>query len=227
MKKIALISALVLLLSACSVSDVSNIMSPLFTPTALPSATKTLYVTPTDTPTITETLPTPTFTGTPTLIGSGFTATPSETASPTADPVASALTGTSPVNAGNSVTTPEYVGFTSVQISGNILRWGGCEPSSITFTAQVVDPTTVASVTLWIRLSNPPSGEATKWEAGAIMNGNKTGTFTYTLTPKNISHYDEYPNALLQYQIVAKDANGNDVGRTQPYLNNMTLARCS
>ena len=46
MKKIALISVLVLMLLACSVSDVSNILSPLFTPTALPSATKTIYVTP-------------------------------------------------------------------------------------------------------------------------------------------------------------------------------------
>ena len=225
MKKIALISALALILLACSVSDVSNIMSPLFTPTALSLATKSVYVTPSDTPTITETLPTPTFTGTPTLMGSGFTATPSETESPTATPVASALTGTIPVNVGNSLTTPD-VGFTSVRISGNILRWGGCEPSSVTFTAQMVDPTTVASVTLWIRLSNPPSGEATKWEAGAIMNGNKTGTFTYTLTRKNISHYNEYPNAWLQYQIVARDANGNDVGRTRPYLNKITLARC-
>ena len=225
MKKIALISTLVLMLLACSVSDVSNIMSPLFTPTALSLATKTVYVTPSDTPTITETLPTPTFTGTPTLMGSGFTATPSETESPTVTPVASALTGTIPVSAGNSLTTPD-VGFTSVRISGNILRWGGCEPSSVTFTAQMVDPTMVASVTLWIRLSNPPSGEATKWEAGAIMNGNKTGTFTYTLTRKNISHYNEYPNAWLQYQIVARDANGNDVGRTRPYLNNITLARC-
>jgi len=225
MKKIALISTLVLMLLACSVSDVSNIMSPLFTPTALSLATKTVYVTPSDTPTITETLPTPTFTGTPTLMGSGLTANPSETESPTVTPVASALTGTIPVSAGNSLTTPD-VGFTSVRISGNILRWGGCEPSSVTFTAQMVDPTTVASVTLWIRLSNPPSGEATKWEAGAIMNGNKTGTFTYTLTRKNISHYNEYPNAWLQYQIVARDANGNDVGRTRPYLNNITLARC-
>jgi hypothetical protein len=225
MKKIALISTLVLMLLACSVSDVSNIMSPLFTPTALSLATKTVYVTPSDTPTITETLPTPTFTGTPTLMGSGFTATPSETESPTVTPVASALTGTIPVSAGNSLTTPD-VGFTSVRISGNILRWGGCEPSSVTFTAQMVDPTTVASVTLWIRLSNPPSGEATKWEAGAIMKGNNTGTFTYTLTRKNISHYNEYPNAWLQYQIVARDANGNDVGRTRPYLNNITLARC-
>ena len=225
MKKIALFSSVVLILLACSVSDVSNIMSPLFTPTALSLATKTVYVTPSDTPTITPPLPTPTFTGTPTLMGSGFTATPSETESPTATPVASALTGTIPVNVGNSLTTPD-VGFTSVRISGNILRWGGCEPSSVTFTAQMVDPTTVASVTLWIRLSNPPSGEATKWEAGAIMNGNKTGTFTYTLTRKNISHYNEYPNAWLQYQIVARDANGNDVGRTRPYLNKITLARC-
>ena len=226
MKKIALISALVLMLLACSVSDVSNIMSPLFTPTALPSATNTLYVTPTDTPTITETLPTPTFTGTPTLLGSGFTATPSETASPTADAVASALTGTSPVNAGNSATTPEYVGFTSVQISGNVLRWGGCEPSSITFTADVIDPLQVTSVTLWIRLISQSGSESTKWETGAIMNGDSLGHYTYTLTVKNVSHYDEYIGGWLQYQIVARDSNGTDVGRTQPYLNSITLSPC-
>jgi hypothetical protein len=220
-KKTVLISSLVLMLMACSVSDVSNILAPLATTTPLPSATKTIYVTPSNTPTITATQPTPTFTGTPTLIGAGFTETPSLPPPPT-----SAYTAPASTSGVNSIFTPQYVGFISVQVSGNILRWGGCEPSSLTFTARVVDPIKVASVTLWIRLSNPPSGEETKWEAGAIMNGDNTGTYTYTLVPKNISHYDEFPNAWLQYQLVAKDANFNDVGRTQPYLNNVTLARC-
>jgi hypothetical protein len=221
MKKIALISALVLMLLACSVSDVSNIMSPLFTPTALPSATYTLYVTPSDTPTITPTLPTPTFTETPTLMGSGFTATPSLTESPT-----SAFTSTVPVGVGNSITTPEYVGFSSVQISGNILRWGGCEPSSVTFTAQVVDPINETAVLLFLRLKNPSSGEMTKMGAGAIMNGNSTGTFTYTVTAKNISHYQDFPSAWVQYQLVATNGSLERLGWTQVYQNSLTISPC-
>ena len=226
MKKIALISTLVLTLLACSVSDVSNIMSPLFTPTALPPATKTVYVTPSDTPTITSTLPTPTFTGTPTLMGSGFTATPSETESPTVQPITTGLTGTIPVSVGNSATTPEYVGFSSVKISGNIIRWGGCEPSSVTFTAQVVDPITETAVLLFYRLKNPSSGEMTKMGGGALMNGNATGTFTYSLTAKNITHYQDFPGAWVQYQLVASNGSLERLGWTQVYQNSLTISPC-
>ena len=226
MKKIALISALVSTLLACSVSDVSNIMSPLFTPTALPPATNTVYVTPSDTPTITETLPTPTFTGTPTLLGSGFTATPSETESPTAEPSTTELTGTIPVSVGNSSLTPENVGFSSVKISGNIIRWGGCEPSSVTFTAQVVDPITETAVLLFYRLKNPSSGEMTKMGGGALMNGNATGTFTYSLTAKNIEHYQDFPGAWVQYQLVATNGSLERLGWTQIYLNSLSISPC-
>jgi len=230
MKKISLISALALMLLACSVSDLSNILSPLDTPTPRPSATNTVYVTSTDIPTITPTLPTPTFTETPTLVGGGFTATPAltsisltETPAVTGSPIDTTSTS---IIGGFSFLTPPGVGFTSVKISGNLLKWGGCEPSSITFTAQVADPSKVASVTLWIRLKNPTTGESTKWESGAIMNGDKTGNYTYALTPKNISHYDEFPNGWLQYQIVAVDAYFDRIGYTQQYLNNITIAPC-
>ncbi len=80
MKKTVLISALILMLSACSLPSASNILSSLATPTRLPPATNTAYLAASDTPTITETLSTPTFTGTPTLMGGGFTATPTLTA---------------------------------------------------------------------------------------------------------------------------------------------------
>ena len=143
MKKIALFSALVMMLSACTLPGASNILSSLATPTRLPPATNTAYITPSDTPTITETLPTPTFTGTPTLVGGGFTATPTLTAT--------ALTETpdlteSPMDTPMLITgTPPGVGFTSVKISGNVLQWGACN-FSITFTAHVADPTNETGV---------------------------------------------------------------------------------
>jgi len=219
MKKIALIFTLVLMLPACSVSDVTNILSPLFTPTPAPLATSTVYLTPSDTPTITATLPTPTFTDTPTLIGAGPSATPSLTETSTSAFISSTGVGNSPL-------TPQYVGFTMVQISGNILRWGGCEPSSITFTAHVVDPISETGVLLFLGLKNPTTGESTKLQAGAIMNGDKTGTFTYVVTVKNITDYQDFPGAWLQYQLVATDNSHQRVGWTQVYLNSITISPC-
>jgi hypothetical protein len=195
----------------------------------LPKATNPVYVTSTDIPTIAPTLPTPTFTDTPTLIGGGFTETPTlsdidltETLAVTGSLID--ITFTQIIG---SLITPPGVGFTSVKISGNILKWGGCERSSITFTAQVADPSKVASVTLWIRLMNQTTGESTEWESGAIMNGDNAGNYTYNLTPQNISHYDEFPNGWLQYQIVAVDACFDRIGSTQPFLNSITIVPCS
>ena len=219
MKKIALIFTLVLLLPACSVLDVTNILSPLFTPTPAPLATSTVYLTPSDTPTITATLPTPTFTDTPTLIGAGSSATPSVTETPTSV-FSSSIGGT------NSLLTPQNMGFTMVQVSGNILRWGSCEPTSITFTAHVVDPVTETGVLLFLGLKNPTTGESTGLKGGAIMNGDKTGTFTYIVTVKNITDYQDFPGAWLQYQLVATDSSHHSVDRTQVYLNSITISPC-
>ncbi|MGA7192794.1 MAG: hypothetical protein WBW94_04120 [Anaerolineales bacterium] len=230
MKKIALISALVMTLLACSISDVSSILTPLAKPTPLPIATNTVYVAPSDTPTITATLPTPTFTGTPTLVGGGFTATPTltstnltETPAVTGSPMDTTSTS---IIGGLSLVTPLGVGFTSVKISGNILKWGGCEPSSITFTARVADPINEVAVLWFYRLKSPTTGDMSKWEGGGIMNGDETGTFTYTVTVKNITNYRDYPDAWLQYQLVALDVHFNHVGYTQPYLSSITIAAC-
>jgi hypothetical protein len=229
-KKIALISAVAFMLLACSISDVSNILTPLATRTPLPIATNTVYVTPSDTPTITATLPTPTFTGTPTLVGGGFTATPTltsanltETPAVTGSPMDTTST---PIIGGLSLVTPPGVGFTSVKISGNILKWGGCEPSSVTFTAQVTDPITETAVLLFLGLKDPTTGETTKMGAGAIMNGNSTGIFTYTVTAKNITHYQDFPGAWVQYEMVATNGGLQRLGWTQVYQNSITISPC-
>jgi len=227
-KKIALICSLVLMLLACSILDFSSILSPVSAPT--PVATNTIYIAPSSTATLTATMPTPTFTGTPTLIGGGFTGTPtldstelSETPALTESPMD---TTASPIIGGLSLATPPGVGFTSVKISGNILHWGGCEPSSIIFTAHVVDPVKEVKVLWFYRLKSPTTGDMSKWEGGGIMNGDETGTFTYTVTVEKITDYRDYPGAWLQYQLVALDVHFNHVGYTQPYLSSITISRC-
>jgi len=62
--------------------------------------------------------------------------------------------------------------------------------------------------------------------AGAIMNGNSTGIFTYTVTAKNITHYQDFPSAWVQFQFVATNGGLERLGWTQIYLNSLTISRC-
>ena len=65
-----------------------------------------------------------------------------------------------------------------------------------------------------------------KWEGGGIMNGDETGTFTYTVTVKNITNYQDYPDAWLQYQLVALDVHLITLAIPNQYLNSITIAAC-
>ncbi len=218
MKKTALLFALGLFALSCSVSDVSGLI--LTTPAApLPSSTSTIYVTPGETATITATLPTPTFTNTPTFIYSGPTDTPSDTPLPTT--TVGALTSN-----GAALTPQLGFGFSSVQISGELILYGKCQPNSVKFSATVTDPANVATVTIWVRLVDTITGEYTDWGGGAIMDGDNRGNFTYDYGFASIPHYHDFLSAYVQYQLVAKNSQFKDLGRTQPYLHNILLKPC-
>src|SRR5512143_4366699 len=85
MRRAGLILILSLVLSGCSYTDVMKLLPATRTPpppAATPSAT--VYMTPTETPTLTPTVPTPTFTGTPTMIYPNGTPAPTLTFTPPA-----------------------------------------------------------------------------------------------------------------------------------------------
>ncbi len=215
MKKTGLIVLLGLFAVACSFSDIASLIPISSTPLASPAAISTL--TPSDTPTITPTLPTPTFTDTPTLVYSGSSPTPQTFLF---------MTGTIGVSGTDySMLTPQ-VGFNSVRVSGNMIRWGSCEPSSVKITAYVTDPIKEHSVLLFIRLKDTKSNDMTDWGYGADMNSNQNGIFTYTVFAKTIPHYRDFLIAWVQYQLVAFDRNLHEVGRTQPYLSSLTIGPC-
>jgi hypothetical protein len=113
-----------------------------------------------------------------------------------------------------------------VRISGNQMFYGKCLPNSVDFTATVSDPATETAVLLFIRLVDTKTGEYTDWGAGAIMNTDGHGTFTYTLTFKNISHYNEFASAWVQYQLVATNSNLQHLGKTQPFLHDIAMSPC-
>jgi hypothetical protein len=179
------------------------------------------FVTATFTPSITPTQPTPTFTGTPTLIYSGPTATASNTPEPTI------TFRVQPTSDNSFQLTPQSSVFSSIQVSGGQIFWGICKPNSVTFKAKVVDATKSQLVTLWLRLQDKKdSSNSTDWGGGAIMDTDGKGTFIYNLSYKNISHYSEFKSAWVQYQLVASDRQLHHIGSTQVYLTSLSLAPC-
>ena len=113
-------------------------------------------------PTIIPTLPTATFTETPTLIymdpTTAITTTDisTETVIPilipteTLEPILAStqdITGTAPID-----TIPKNSLFTTITISGGRVFWGVCEPSYVKITAHITDLSKIYVVTLWLGL---------------------------------------------------------------------------
>ncbi|HEX8991124.1 MAG TPA: hypothetical protein VF784_05550 [Anaerolineales bacterium] len=222
MKKLGFFLLIGLLLSGCSYADITRLLATETPTVPPPTATATVYVTPSNTPSITPTQPTPTFTLTPTLIYPNGTPLPSATVTPMntpyLQPKSISTTGSQP-QVGNGP-------FASITVSGSQLLWGGCEPSSVRATVKVAPGVPAAVVTIWLRIQSVSTGETTAWGGGAIMDRKDNGNFTYTLTPANFEHYREFPKAWGQYQFVASDARLHRLGASGLFLNNLTISQC-
>lgn len=229
MKKNVQILVLVVFLAGCS--SLPNINFPQFLATATvppPTATRTPAVTETPIPTqnlFATSTPTPlTFTPTVTMIGAElFTPTASSTPLPS-------ITPGMPVGAAAAgYFTQQGVGFASVLFSYHILYWdeGPCMPREVKISAFVVDTVNTDKVLLFMRLrSKKNTLDMTEWGAGAIMVKAENGSFNYDVHTWNLKQYYYYPNAWLEYQLVAFTEDMEEIGRTQVYDQNITLSRC-
>ncbi|MFT3895245.1 MAG: hypothetical protein QM730_26775 [Anaerolineales bacterium] len=228
MKKLLLILVLTALLtSGCS--SLAPLLQLPVTPTAPPPA-DTLTPAPTVTKIPTQDLfATATFTPTsliPTLEGA--------TAEPTLDPskptdVPTPFPTFEPPSNTTGVFTPRAYGFQAVLISNNLLYWnaGPCMPRSVKFAAFVTDLLNTKQVLLFMRLREKKNTlNITDWGGGAIMSKADNGSFTYTVTPKNISKYYRFKDAWVEYQVVALNEEKLVIGRTQVYDRNVSLTRC-
>jgi hypothetical protein len=212
MRKTILLFTLTLLLTACStLQDLSNLL-PGADPTASPTLVAGEPLDPTTTSTPTET---PTRTPVPSTATLEFTATPRLRPTITLPPVnLREFTPSSPI-------------FSMVLASGDLIRWGACGgtgPFEITFTVKVRVPQ-LHYVLLFMRLQDKYTNLGTDWGGGAIMNGNN-GTYTYTVTTDNISRYEDFEDAWLQYQIVAADRYRKVLGRSLIYQDDISITHC-
>lgn len=217
MKKIHLIlSVLGLLVVSCSTTSLfpaatSTTFVPPAAPTEMLSAptplpTETLSATSTSMPSVTPAQPTPTFTSTPTFASTGTALT--GTMVP--------LTTTAQLTATSTIQippTPQGPVFVSVTTSGNQMIWGDtCDANAITFTVQVTGAYNVTSVLLFTRLQGQNGNVTTTWNKAVSMHSAGMGTFTYDVSAEALKYYQQFNTAWVQYQFVATNIQGQQVG---------------
>ncbi len=96
---------------------------------------------------------------------------------------------------------------------------GGCGSREITISAKVTKPEDVFSVVLFIRFYDTEDGGTSKWDGGHAMSKKSDGTYSITLASSNITNYNLYDFAVMNYQMVATDKNRNNLARTEVFKN--------
>jgi hypothetical protein len=226
MLRLSLVLAFAWFLQSCSLGnlDVQSLLGS--QPTSLPAPLVSINVIDTlaNTATVTATRPTPSFTPTPTDIYHAPTPTVSGTPLPTQTIGLLAPTQVATLPAPPLELTSQSSAFDTIMLSGNKIFWGTCQPASIKIAAHVINAG-VSSVLIFTRLQDLASNFGTNWSGGGAMNNDGKGSFTYVLAPTVISRYKDFKTAWVQYQMVAYVKN-REIGRTQIFLNNITIAPC-
>lgn len=231
MKKLVQLLVLAMFLAGCSALPNINLPQLIASPTS-PPPTDTPTPVPTETPIPTQNLfatstSTPlTFTPTVTMIGAElFTPTGTATSLPTALPTPGAPTGPS----GDNYFTPQSRGFLAILTSNSVIYWneGPCNPRNIMMSAFVEDLINTEKVFLFMRLREKKNTlNVTEWGAAALMVKAENGSFNYNIRTFNIRRYYYFTDAWLEYQLVAYNEDGEEIGRTPIYDHNITLVRC-
>jgi hypothetical protein len=198
---------------SCSLGQFLPVMDD--SPASAPPPTDTFTPVPTRTPIP----PTFTFTPTPTLIDLRAEATatlmPLETATPLAQIIGSTLTP-----------AIQMKGFLSVNVTPREFYKGrNCEPFSVKFIAQVVDPVASAHVLLFVRFRSVQSGNASRWTS-IPMGTIGAGTFIHDLTSDQMIGEELYRNSWVEYQIVITNTSGREIGRTDIFRENLLVMDC-
>jgi hypothetical protein len=129
---------------------------------------------------------------------------------------------------GSALTQTSFVkGFVSIILSGPEVRWGGCDPSAVTVTAQVSDPFEVAFVTLFMKLQSKSGAASTDWDAGMTMKNQGSGTFEYTIDAANIPDHKDFPNGWIYLQLITTGGSARIRDRSPVFSSDLSLLACA
>lgn len=193
-----------------------------FSPNSTPTPALTNTITNTPQPTFTPVTPSLTFTATPTLIGIR-TATLTPEILPTGT-----FSLQTPLPLFTPITPTEIFnmnGFVFVNTSGREFYKGRqCSPAFVKITAQAGLADT-AHVLLFARFKSLQAERASKWttiEMETIGNG----TYVHDVYSDEMREDEFFQTAWLEYQIVATNTLGKEIGRTDIFKEKVKMLTC-
>lgn len=117
--------------------------------------------------------------------------------------------------------------LTSLAVSNDVLYWGYCDSLHyVDFDVRLSSTVHVAYVLLFMRLVDKGGNQSTPWGGGAIMEEAGGSFYTYRVTPEKLSHYDEFKDAWIEYQVVASTGSLKTLDRTPVYTTSLSLEWC-
>ena len=115
----------------------------------------------------------------------------------------------------------------SISISSDMLFWGYCDASKyIDFEVRLANNLRVGYVLLFLRLVDKGGNQSTDWGAGAIMTEVNDNYYTYHVTPENLTHYNQFQDAWIEYQVVVSTGGLRILESSPVYERSLSLTRC-
>jgi hypothetical protein len=103
---------------------------------------------------------------------------------------------------------------------------GGCTPNEVRIGVEIGDPPEpVSYVLLFVRLSDTQTGEKGAWNEGLSMHSSGENTYFYDLLAEDVPDYQDFADAILQYQFVAYNGAQEEFGRSEVY-GDVSVKRC-
>jgi len=174
-------------------------------------------------PSATPVTPTLTFTTTPTLVG---LKSPTPTLEISSTPEIS-VTPLQLIIPNTATATFQMEGFLAVRASvSEFYKGRKCDPSSVKFSAQVVDRDRVAFVLLFVRFRSLNEGKTSEWSS-IPMETIGAGTYVHDLYSDEMKKDGFYNTAWIDYQFVATTSDAKEIGRTALFKEKLKMLPCT
>jgi hypothetical protein len=124
--------------------------------------------------------------------------------------------------------TPDKITLFDIKHDKDTFYYGNntCGSHEITISARVTNPDDVFQVVIFTRFADRESAGFTKWDSGHAMSKKSDDLYSITLTSTKITNYNAYEFAVMRYQLVVQDKDGNRDVRTE-VLEDILLEVCT
>ncbi len=132
-----------------------------------------------------------------------------------------------PTNTPEATATPEGITLFDIKHDKDLFYYGNntCGSHELTISVRVTNPDDVYQIVLFIKFLDKESAGATKWDSGRALSKKGDDLYSVTLTSTKIPNYTDFEFALMQYQFVVVDKDGNRDVRSDTF-EDISIEKC-